>query len=165
MVTIEMISDNVGGHDRVAQLISHIHQPLIRPSTRCMSASEGGSCYTIPMTPWNAYPIRATIYRHSDVIVYDRLLVQKPDNVNHRTRLRSHPRSFDPPCMKLMMMFLLLHTAIIILAAPVGSDTARRASTAGSSVIMYVIPRPSRILKLTGICFPGRRELTRILHL
>lgn len=149
----------------MAQLISHIHQPLIRPSTRCMSASEGGSCYTIPMTPWNAYPVRATIYRHSDVIVYNRLLVQKPDNVNHRTRLRSHPRSFDPPCMKLMMMFLLLHTAIIILAAPAGSDTARRASTAGSSVIMYVIPRPSRILKLTGICFPGRRELTRILHL
>ncbi|KAG1842799.1 hypothetical protein C8R48DRAFT_780908 [Suillus tomentosus] len=38
--------------------------------------------------------------------------------------------------MKLMMMFLLLHTAIIILAAPAGSDTASRASTAGSSVIM-----------------------------
>ncbi|KAG2116450.1 uncharacterized protein F5147DRAFT_672894 [Suillus discolor] len=38
--------------------------------------------------------------------------------------------------MKLMMMFLLLHTAIIILAIPAGSNTARRASTAGSSVIM-----------------------------
>ncbi|KAG2054442.1 hypothetical protein BDR06DRAFT_416563 [Suillus hirtellus] len=37
--------------------------------------------------------------------------------------------------MKLMMIFLLLHTAIIILAAPAGSDTAGRASTAGSSVI------------------------------
>ncbi|KAG1814607.1 uncharacterized protein BJ212DRAFT_1300422 [Suillus subaureus] len=37
--------------------------------------------------------------------------------------------------MKLLMMFLLLHTLIIIWAAPAGSNTARRASIAGSSVI------------------------------
>lgn len=38
--------------------------------------------------------------------------------------------------MKLLMMFFLLHTTIVIQAAPIGSDTARRASIAESSVIV-----------------------------
>jgi hypothetical protein len=38
--------------------------------------------------------------------------------------------------MKLLTMFLLLHTVVITLAAPAGSNTAQRASIAESSVIM-----------------------------
>ncbi|KAG2130295.1 uncharacterized protein EDB93DRAFT_84181 [Suillus bovinus] len=43
--------------------------------------------------------------------------------------------------MKLLMMFVLLHTIIIILAAPAGSNTARRLSIAGSSVTMNLLSR------------------------
>ncbi|KAG2143367.1 hypothetical protein BD769DRAFT_1422931 [Suillus cothurnatus] len=64
--------------------------------------------------------------------------------------------------MKLLMMFLLLHTVVITLAAPAGSNTAQRAPVAESSVIMYVIPHPWCVHILTGICFLGRRGLTRI---
>ncbi|KAG1741611.1 hypothetical protein EDB19DRAFT_702317 [Suillus lakei] len=38
--------------------------------------------------------------------------------------------------MKLLMMFLLLHTVIIIMAAPAGSNIAQRVSIAGSAVMM-----------------------------
>ncbi|KAG2357717.1 hypothetical protein BDR07DRAFT_1419512 [Suillus spraguei] len=47
--------------------------------------------------------------------------------------------------MKLLMMFCLLHTVIITLAAPAGSSTALRASITGSPVITTqgTFPDPS----------------------
>lgn len=59
--------------------------------------------------------------------------------------------------MKLLMMFLLLHTIIVIQAAPVGSDTARRASIAGSSRFFLYGQFYELFLKYAGVWKHGRR--------
>jgi hypothetical protein len=55
--------------------------------------------------------------------------------------------------MRLVLIFFWLHAAIIIVAAPIESNKARRAPDAGPSVRRYVIPRS--ILELVLTCVFG----------
>jgi hypothetical protein len=53
--------------------------------------------------------------------------------------------------MRLVLIFFWLHAAVIIVAAPIESNKARRAPIAGPSDIMRVIPRSIRESVLTCV--------------